>query len=335
MWIIIIVILVLVAVAIIKSSGDSPKKSNVEKDYWDEKIMHETLNRQKLHSRPVQRSSSIEPSIQTVNIEKYHSSNEIIGKIHGEYIRKYHESDGVVYSIDPEDADDYILRYVIIISNCILDIHKTLKDSSLEGLVAQCESQFQKWATIAEKKIRLQDASEEDIRRLQANRKYLSENKKRLQRLKAEGTPAQYQKLLSEMQNRYNEVLSSGNTFKETQLKELKELGLQIGNVYLPERKIPDIIFEVKGLYYRSAQAQLAAALLEVDDLLLLEAEPDNEMDASAVKVLTPSGECIGYVDSEHCVSVGAMINLIDSCTVIKKTRHQIPYITAKIKFKE
>lgn len=335
MWVIIIVILALVIGVIIKSSVGSPKKSNVAKDYWDEKITKDSLERKAPLAKPIRKMPSGEQSPLAVNIEKYHSSNEILGKVRGEYIRKYHESDGVVYSIDPEDADDYILRYVIIISNCILDIHKTLKDSSLEGLVAQCESQFQKWATIAEKKIRLQDASEEDIRRLQANRKYLSENKRRLQRLKGEGTPAQYQKLLNEMQNRYNEIISSGNTFKEVQLRELKELGLQIGNVYLPERKIPDIIFEVKGLYYRSAQAQLAATLLEVDDLLLLEAEPDNEMDASAVKVLTPSGECIGYVDSEHCVSVGAMINLIDSCTVIKKTRHQIPYITAKVKFKE
>lgn len=101
------------------------------------------------------------------------------------------------------------------------------------------------------------------------------------------------------------------------------------------ERKIPDMIFEVKGLIYRSAQAQLEAVLLEVGDQLLLEEEPDNEADASAVKVLTPSGECIGYVDKEHCVSVGALINLINECTVIEKSRHQIPYITAKISFKE
>ncbi len=102
------------------------------------------------------------------------------------------------------------------------------------------------------------------------------------------------------------------------------------------QRQIPDMIFEVKGLTYRSVQAQLEAVLLEVGDQLLLEEEPDNEVDASAVKVLIPaSGECIGYVDSEHCVSVGALINLIDNCTVIKKSRHQIPYITAKISFKE
>ena len=106
-------------------------------------------------------------------------------------------------------------------------------------------------------------------------------------------------------------------------------------DVIAQQRKIPDMIFEVKGLTYRSAQAQLEAVLLEIGDLLLLEEEPDNEVDASAVKVLTQSGECIGYVDKEHCVSVGALINLIDSCTVMKKSRHQIPYITAKISFKE
>lgn len=106
-------------------------------------------------------------------------------------------------------------------------------------------------------------------------------------------------------------------------------------DVIAQKRKIPNMIFEVKGLTYRSAQAQLEAVLLEIGDVLLLEEEPDNEVDASAVKVLTQSGECIGYVDKEHCVSVGALINLIDTCTVIKKSRHQIPYITAKISFKE
>lgn len=99
--------------------------------------------------------------------------------------------------------------------------------------------------------------------------------------------------------------------------------------------KIPDITFEVKGLTYRSAQAQLEAVLLEIGDKLELEEEPNNNYDASAVKVLTLSGECIGYVDKEHCVSVGALINLIDSCVVIKKSSHQIPYITAKVSFKE
>lgn len=106
-------------------------------------------------------------------------------------------------------------------------------------------------------------------------------------------------------------------------------------NISKPKNKIPDMIFEVKGLIYRSAKAQLEAVLLEVGDRLLLEEEPDNEVDASAVKVLTISGECIGYVDKEHCVSVGALISLIDRCIVVKKSRHQIPYITAKIEFKE
>ena len=137
------------------------------------------------------------------------------------------------------------------------------------------------------------------------------------------------------MQLRYNEIVASGNTLKTDQLQELQELGLNTEAIDCSKLGIPDMTFEVKGLYYRSAQAQLEATLLEVGDNLLLEEDPDNEADASAVKVLTLSGEFIGYVDKEHCVSVGALINLIDSCTVIKKTNHQIPYITAKVSFKE
>lgn len=117
---------------------------------------------------------------------------------------------------------------------------------------------------------------------------------------------------------------------KKVKVKECTSLQKERKNLILP-----NLVFELKGLIYRSAQAQLAAIMLEIGDQLLLEEEADNENDASAVKVLTLSGEWIGYVDKEHCVLVGAMINRIDSCTIIKKSKHQIPFIMAEIKFRD
>lgn len=118
---------------------------------------------------------------------------------------------------------------------------------------------------------------------------------------------------------------------------EKKKVNVKSGALLQREQanlKAPNLIFEVKGIIYRSAQAQLEATLLEIGDSLLLEEELDNEIDASAIKVLTLSGECIGYVDKEHCVLVGAMIHLVDTCSVIKKSKHQIPFITVEVKFK-
>lgn len=155
--------------------------------------------------------------------------------------------------------------------------------------------------------------------------------------------------------NIWNDILDKEATIKddtldgvisraESQFKiwadkvEKKKVKVKEGTSLQKERKdleTPNLVFELKGLIYRSAQAQLEATMLEIGDQLLLEEEPDNENDASAVKVLTLSGECIGYVDKEHCVLVGAMINRIDSCTIIKKSKHQIPFITAEIKFRD
>lgn len=325
---IILGVLIIVIIIVDRVYQKSVKENILGRDCLDDNNSNNTSSRSSLYCSKEEPKLN-EPS--SVNINKYHESNEIVGKITKEYWRKYHESEGAYSQIHPSEADDFIMKYVIYIWNEVLDKEVTIKDVTLDGVISKAESQFKIWADRVEKK----NSPESIERRLQANRKYLSDNKKKLILLDRAATYKQHQELLRKMQLRYNEIISSGNTFKESQLLELKYLGIKIDSIDNPKSEIPDIVFEVKGLFYRSAQVQLEATLLEVGDQLLLEEEPDNEYDASAVKVLTPSGECIGYVDKDLCVLVGAMINHIDSCTIIKKSRHQIPFITAQIKFKD
>lgn len=333
MWYLIVVFIGFVVFLITNGTDKkaTPKK-DAEQDYRDEQIMNQTLYKERLKPSLEKKAESVTPIPTRVEIEKYHVTNEIIGMIRYEYIKKYHENEEPVYYVSSEDIDDYIRRFTLNVWNSELDLERHIVSLTLEDLISQCESQFKIWANKVEKK----NSPEYVRKRLQANRKYLSENKRKLKELDNAATYKEHQALLSEMQLRYNEIIASDNTLKKELLQELKDLGIKDGTIENPIVVTPDLIFEVKGLTYRSAQAQLKAVLLEVGDQLLLEEEPDNEVDASAVKVLIPaSGECIGYVEREHCVIVGALINRIDNCTVIKKSHHQIPYITAKISFKK
>lgn len=262
---IILGVLIIVIIIVDRVYQKSVKKNISERDFMDDNDLDNNSNN--TSSRRSSRCSKEESKLNelsSVSINKYHESNEVVGKITKEYWRKYHESEGAYSQIHPSEADDFIMKYVIYIWNEVLDKEATIKDVTLDGVISQAESQFKIWADKVERK-----------------------------------------------KQRINNQISRENS------------------------KTPNLIFELKGLSYRSAQAQLEATLLEVGDQLLLEEEPDNEYDVSAVKVLTPSGECIGYVDQEHCVLVGALISRIDNCTIIKKSRHQIPFITVEIKFKD
>ncbi len=68
-----------------------------------------------------------------------------------------------------------------------------------------------------------------DAKRVSANRKYLSDNKTKLPVLITEGKTDKAEKLLAEMQLRYNELILNGDTFAPDQVAELKALGLIVG----------------------------------------------------------------------------------------------------------
>lgn len=65
-----------------------------------------------------------------------------------------------------------------------------------------------------------------DAKRVTANRKYLSENKKKVVSLIEKGNDAAVEKLKAEMQKRYNELTINGHTFSPEQLTEFKAIGL-------------------------------------------------------------------------------------------------------------
>jgi len=68
-----------------------------------------------------------------------------------------------------------------------------------------------------------------DAKRVSANRKYLSDNKTKIPLLIAAGKNVAADRLLAEMQKRYNEMHLNGETFAADQLSELKAIGLIIG----------------------------------------------------------------------------------------------------------
>lgn len=69
-------------------------------------------------------------------------------------------------------------------------------------------------------------AIEIDARRVSANRKYLSANKEKLRELRQAEDQTEYVKLLKKMQERYNELESSGNSVSDEQKEELGSLGV-------------------------------------------------------------------------------------------------------------
>lgn len=100
---------------------------------------------------------------------------------------------------------------------------------------------------------------------------------------------------------------------------------------YVPKK----ITFEVKGTYYRTEEEKEEARWVEVGDTLVLEHELFNEYSENAVLVCTINGIAIGYVEKKYSRKVCENIDHIAECKVIKKTNHDIPFITAEIYFSE
>ena len=100
----------------------------------------------------------------------------------------------------------------------------------------------------------------------------------------------------------------------------------QIG---LPE----SIDVKVKGTSYRSIDEIAAARMCDVGDTMILEPEPENEVDPNAIKVYTIEGAHIGYVESAYAPLVNLGIKHIKSCVISKYISHEVPYIYLKIEF--
>lgn len=90
---------------------------------------------------------------------------------------------------------------------------------------------------------------------------------------------------------------------------------------------------EVKGIIYRDEEGQAAAKALSVGDKLILEAEPTNENDPSAIKVLTEAGVHIGYLPKKTAENIGSWLAEVKLCAVYHRTTHELPYIYCKIFF--
>lgn len=81
--------------------------------------------------------------------------------------------------------------------------------------------------------------------------------------------------------------------------------------------KVSVVKFKVAGLFYRSDFCQRRAASLCINEPLLLQAEPDNEMDPNAVKVLTTEGVHIGYMPKDIASQWHSHLDKLNECHLI------------------
>lgn len=87
------------------------------------------------------------------------------------------------------------------------------------------------------------------------------------------------------------------------------------------------INFAVKGTAYRESEEIYAATMLRAGDFLFLEWEPDNEYDDYAMRVMTPSGILIGYVERQY--SKLFYDKNVPMAEITKITDDDIPFIYA------
>lgn len=95
------------------------------------------------------------------------------------------------------------------------------------------------------------------------------------------------------------------------------------------------IEFKVKGTYFRAPDEISAARFCSEGDTLILVPEPDNAVDHNAVKVYTITGYHIGYVEALHSQVISRNIDHVLDCIVTNTTEHEIPFISAVVRFTE
>lgn len=81
--------------------------------------------------------------------------------------------------------------------------------------------------------------------------------------------------------------------------------------------KVSVVKFKVAGLFYRPDSCQRKAASLCINEPLILQAEPDNEMDSNAIKVLTSDGVHIGYMPKEFAAEWHNHLDELNECHLI------------------
>lgn len=81
--------------------------------------------------------------------------------------------------------------------------------------------------------------------------------------------------------------------------------------------KVSVIKFKVAGLYYRPYYNQHRAARLKINEPLKLEAEPDNEFDPNAIKVMTSDNVELGYMPKDLAAKWVTYLDKLNECHLI------------------
>lgn len=90
------------------------------------------------------------------------------------------------------------------------------------------------------------------------------------------------------------------------------------------------LVIKVKGTSYRQSKDICAARMLEKGDIVILQREPINEYDSNSIKVMTRTGNMIGYVDREYTELLSQNFDrLIATVESIKNL--ELPFITIKV----
>ena len=95
--------------------------------------------------------------------------------------------------------------------------------------------------------------------------------------------------------------------------------------------RFPNI--KIKGLFYRDNKSQIRAKKLKIEENLILEAEPDNQYDKYAVRVLTEDGIMIGYIDQIYSADINSKLDFNYKCLVSNISNDDVPFINADIFF--